>query len=200
MEGEKLKKEPNEGDDKSGNKKAKIPDEEIKALREKAAKADECFDKMLRFQADFENYKKRLDRERLDFIKYANENLVISLLNVMDDFERAVDSAKNSNDVKALLQGVEMIRRHFQSTLEDNGLTKIDPKGQPFDPERHEAVTHIETDEYPDNTVVEVLRKGYGLNGKVLRPAVVKVSRRKAESGEDLDWESPEIKEDTCED
>ncbi|MFH1779279.1 MAG: nucleotide exchange factor GrpE [Candidatus Omnitrophota bacterium] len=177
MEGTPLGKEP----ESTHKKKIKIPEDELNALKEKAIKADEYFDKLLRLQADFENYKKRLDREKVDFIKYANEGLIVGLLNILDDFERAIDSAKNSNDSKTLLQGVEMIRQHFQEALEERGLNKIDPKGESFNPEKHEAVMHIETDEYPENTVVEVLRKGYGLNGKILRPAVVKVAKKKSE-------------------
>lgn len=166
-------------------KKIKIPEDELDILKEKAAKADEYFDKLLRLQADFENFKKRQDRERADFIKYANENLIVGLLNILDDFERAVDSAKNSNDSKTLLQGVDMIRQHFQEALEERGLVRIDPQGEPFDPERHEAVMHVETDEYPENTVIEVLRKGYGLNDKILRPAVVKVAKKKTQESKE---------------
>lgn len=177
MEGTPLGKEP----ESTHKKKIKIPEDELNALKEKAIKADEYFDKLLRLQADFENYKKRLDREKVDFIKYANEGLIVGLLNILDDFDRAVESARNSNDSKTLLEGVEMIKRHFQEALEERGLTEIDPKGQPFDPQKHEAVMHIETDEYPENTVVEVLRKGYGLNDKILRPAVVKVAKKKSE-------------------
>ncbi len=161
---------------------AKIPDDELSALKEKAAQADGYLDKMLRMQADYDNRRKRQDRERLDFIKFANEDLIAALLNVMDDFERAIDSAKNSNDAKALLQGIEMIKQHFQATLEDYGLKKIDPMGLPFDPDRHEAIAHIEDDGHPENIVLEVMRKGYELNGKILRPAVVKVSKLKVTS------------------
>lgn len=177
MEGEELKKE----DFPEHHKKIKISADELGALREKAAKADEYLEKMLRMQADFENRKKRHDREKIDFVKYANENLISDLLNVMDDFERAIDSAKNSNDAKMLLQGIEMVRSHFKSIMEDNGLKVIDPAGQPFDPEKQEAVEHIEDDGHPENTVLEVMRKGYELNGKVLRPAAVKVSKKKEE-------------------
>ena len=136
---------------------------------------------MLRVQADFENRKKRQDKEKLDFLKFANEGLITELLRVMDDFERAIDSAKNTNDAKVLLQGIEMVRRDFEDILKDSGLKVIDPKGQPFDPEKHEAIEHIEDDTHPANTVLEVMRKGYELNGKVLRPASVKVSNKKEE-------------------
>ena len=162
-------------------KKVHIPESELNALKEKASKADECLDKMLRVQADFENRKKRQDKEKLDFLKFANEGLITELLRVMDDFERAIDSAKNTNDAKVLLQGIEMVRRDFEDILKDSGLKVIDPKGQPFDPEKHEAIEHIEDDTHPANTVLEVMRKGYELNGKVLRPASVKVSNKKEE-------------------
>ncbi len=154
---------------------------ELNILKEKAAKADEYLDKMLRMQADYENRRKRQDREKVDFLRFANENLIVDLLNVMDDFERAIDSAKNSNDAKALLQGIEMVRNHFKGIMEENGLKIIDPAGQPFDPEKQEAVEHVEDAIHPENTVLEVMRKGYELNGKVLRPAAVKVSKKKEE-------------------
>lgn len=170
----------------------KMPEDELNALKEKAAKADEYLDKMLRMQADYDNRRKRQDREKLDFIKFANEGLIAALLNVMDDFERAVDSAKNSNDAKVLLQGIEMVRNHLESIMEDNGLKVIDPKGQPFDPEKHEAVAHIEDDGHPENIVLEVMRKGYELNGKVLRPAVVKVSKKKNEEGKSAEEDKSE--------
>jgi len=166
------------------NKKVKISEEELEALKEKAAKTEEFADKMLRMQADFENRRKRQDREKQDFTRFANESLISELLRVMDDFERAIDSAKNTNDAKVLVQGIEMVRADFQGILKDNGLKVIDPAGQPFDPEKHEAVEHVEDAEHPDNTVLEVLRKGYELNGKVLRPAAVKVSNGKEENEE----------------
>ena len=165
-------------------KKVNISESELNALKEKASKLDECLDKMLRLQADYENRKKRQEKERSDFLKFANENLITELLRVMDDFERAIDSAKNSNDAKVLLQGLEMVRHDFQDIMEENGLKVIDPKGQPFDPEKHEAVEHIEDDGNPENTVLEVMRKGYELNGKILRPAAVKVSKKKGEKEE----------------
>lgn len=165
-------------------KKVNIPEGELNVLKEKAAKLDECLDKMLRMQADYENRRKRQERERADFIKFANENLITELLRVMDDFERAIDSAKNSNDAKVLLEGIEMVRHDFQDIMEENGLKVIDPKGQPFDPEKQEAIEHIEDDGHPENTVLEVMRKGYELNGKVLRPSAVKVSKKKSEEEE----------------
>jgi molecular chaperone GrpE len=155
----------------SEDKKVHIHESELNELKEK----------ILRVQADFENRKKRQDKERADFLKFANEGLITELLRVMDDFERAIDSAKNTNDAKVLLQGIEMVRHDFVDILKDSGLKVIDPAGEPFDPEKHEAVEHAEDDKHPDNTILEVLRKGYELNGKVLRPAAVKVSKKKEE-------------------
>lgn len=170
-------------------KKVHIPESELNALKEKASKADECLDKMLRTQADYDNRRKRQDKEKLDFLKFANEGLITELLRVMDDFERAIDSAKNTNDAKVLLQGIEMVRHDFVDILKDSGLKTIDPKGQPFDPEKHEAIEHVEDDTHPANTVLEVMRKGYELNGKVLRPATVKVSDKKEEQKQEDDKE-----------
>ncbi|MDD5072743.1 MAG: nucleotide exchange factor GrpE [Candidatus Omnitrophica bacterium] len=163
------------------DKKVHIHESELNALKEKASKADECLDKMLRMQADYDNRRKRQDKEKLDFLKFANEGLITELLRVMDDFERAIDSAKNTNDAKVLLQGIEMVRHDFEEILKDSGLKTIDPVGQPFDPEKHEAIEHVEDVTHPANTVLEVMRKGYELNGKVLRPAAVKVSNEKEE-------------------
>ena len=164
------------------DKKVNIPESELNVLKEKAAKVDESLDKMLRLQADYENRKKRQDKEKIDFLKFANENLITKLLRVMDDFERAIDSAKNSSDAKVLLEGLEMVRHDFKDIMEENGLKVIDPNGQPFDPDKHEAIEHIEDDGHPANTVLEVMRRGYELNGKILRPAAVKVSKKKEEN------------------
>ncbi|MFA6356860.1 MAG: nucleotide exchange factor GrpE [Candidatus Omnitrophota bacterium] len=174
------------------HKKVKITEEELAALKEGAAKAEECAEKMLRMQADFDNRRKRQDRERLDFLKFANEGLITELLRVMDDFERAIDSARNTNDAKALLEGIEMVKRDFTEILKDSGLKVIDPVGQPFDPEKHEAVEHAEDVVHPENTVLEVMRKGYELNGKVLRPAAVKVSNKQEKDITDIAEEKPE--------
>lgn len=210
MENEKIKEEDKEKsalpsekpqEEKSFHKKIKVSVEEFNALKEKAAKADECIEKMLRLQADYENRRKRQERQNAEFVKFANEGLIAGLLNVMDDFERAIDSSRNSGDINVLIKGVEMIKKHLEGTLEDFGLKKIDPSGQPFDPEKQEAVAHIENDRLAENTVIEVLRKGYELNGKVLRPAVVKVSKKTVEDT-DLEGQGPEEKgpaDEACE-
>jgi len=152
--------------------------EEFQALKDKAAKAEEYFDKLLRIQADFDNYKKRLDRERLEFIKFANEEIIVEILKLLDDFERAVEAGKIKHDFKVLHQGVEMIYKDLKAFLKQKGLREIDAKGKLFDPHEHEAMMQEETDEFPEDHVIEEFQKGYKLNDRIVRPSKVKVAKK----------------------
>jgi len=145
-------------------------------LAQAKAKVDEHYDHLLRLQAEFDNYRKRTQKEKTDIIKYASERLVVELLPVLDNFERAASSAQLNPDFNAFSQGVEMIFRQLQTALNKEGLKVIEATGQPFDPNLHDAVLRVESDEHPENTVVEELQKGYYLKEKVLRPSMVKVS------------------------
>ena len=145
-------------------------------LAKAKAKADEHYDHLLRLQADFDNYRKRSQKEKTELIKYASERLVGELLPVLDNFERAVCAAKVNPDFTSFSQGVEMILRQMQTALSKEGLKAMDAVGQPFDPNLHEAVLRVTSEEHPENTVVEELQKGYYLKEKVLRPCMVKVS------------------------
>ncbi|EHQ91722.1 nucleotide exchange factor GrpE [Desulfosporosinus youngiae] len=140
------------------------------------AKADEHYNHALRLQAEFDNYRKRTQKEKAEIIKHASERLVAELLPVLDNFERAASSAQSNPDINAFAQGVDMIFRQLQTVLNKEGLTAIEALGQPFDPNLHDAVLRVESDEHPENTVVEELQKGYYLKEKVLRPSMVKVS------------------------
>jgi len=140
------------------------------------AKVDEHYDRLLRLQAEFDNYRKRTQKEKTDIIKFASERLVAELLPVLDNFERAASSAQLNPDFNAFSQGVDMIFRQLQTALNKEGLKAIEATGQPFDPNLHDAVLRVESDEHPENTVVEELQKGYYLKEKVLRPSMVKVS------------------------
>lgn len=140
------------------------------------AKADEHYNHVLRLQAEFDNYRKRTQKEKAEIIKHASERLVAELLPVLDNFERAASSAQSNPDINAFAQGVDMIFRQLQTVLNKEGLTAIEALGQPFDPNLHDAVLRVESDEHPENTVVEELQKGYYLKEKVLRPSMVKVS------------------------
>ncbi len=157
----------------------KIGAREYQELSDSAKKTQEYFDKLLRLHAEFENFKKRSIKERQQFFKFANEGLIRELINVLDNFERAFESANKMSDLKSLHQGVEMILKQIHQLLEKNGVKKIECLGKPFDPVQQEAIAHIESDEQPENTVVEEVQKGYLLEERLIRPAVVKVSKKR---------------------
>jgi len=142
-------------------------------------KADEYYEKLIRLQAETENIKKRLDKDRVEFVKFANIELIAELIDIIDDFHRAADAAKQSKDVKALIDGVDMITSNMSQLLKRRGLEEINKTGIEFDADTHEAVGTVENSEHPENTVVEILRKGYTLNGRAIRPAMVKVAKKK---------------------
>lgn len=144
-------------------------------VKAKAA-ADENYSQLQRLQADFDNYRKRTQKEKSELIKYASERLVEDLLPVLDNFDRAVSAAKVNLDFTSFSQGVEMILRQMQTALSKEGLKAMETVGQPFDPNVHEAVLRVASEEYPENTVVEEVQKGYYLKEKILRPCMVKVS------------------------
>lgn len=133
-------------------------------------------DKVLRKQADFENFRKRMLREREDASRYANASLLTDLIGLIDDFERAIKSAEESRDFGTFLQGVTMIEKQFVEVLESRwGLKRFSSVGESFDPNRHEAVLRVEGPAGSRPTVVEDFQRGYFLHERVLRPARVKV-------------------------
>ena len=132
---------------------------------------------MLRKQADFENARKRLIRDKEEAIKFANAGLLVDLTGVLDDFERAISSAANGRDFGTLHSGIELIEKQLLGTLERNwGLARFDSAGQPFDPERHEALATEPSPEHREATVLEDYQKGYTLHGRVVRAARVRVA------------------------
>lgn len=146
-------------------------------LAQAEAQAKEYYGHLQRLQADFDNYRKRTQKEKEETIKYAAEKVITAMLPVVDNFERAVASARTSQDFAGFAQGVEMILKQMQNVLSKEGLSVIKAVGEPFDPNLHDAVMQVESGEHPENTVVEELQKGYYLKEKVLRPSMVKVSR-----------------------
>ncbi len=140
--------------------------------------AQENYDRFVRVYAEFENFKKRAVKEKADFIKYANEGLVRALLGVIDNLERAVDESKKNTHAEGLVQGVEMVLNQFKDILDKHGVREVQAEGTPFDPNLHEAMMHEDSEEHEDNTVIEEFQKGYILNDRLLRPALVKVSRK----------------------
>jgi molecular chaperone GrpE len=145
-------------------------------LAKAKAKAEDQYGQLQRLQAEFDNYRKRTQKEKAELIKYASERLVEELLPVLDNFDRAVSAAKDNPDFTAFSQGIEMILRQMQAALNKEGLKAMDAVGQPFDPNLHDAVLRVASDEHPENTVVEEIQKGYFLKEKVLRPCMVKVA------------------------
>lgn len=152
--------------------------EEFQALNDKAQKRDEYFDRLLRIQADFDNFRKRLEREKLEFVKYANEEIIIEILKILDDLQRAVDAGKERHEFDVLYKGVEMIHKDLKEFFKQKGLKEIESVGKPFNIDEHEAMMQEESDEHPEGHVVEEFQKGYILNGRVIRPAKVKVAKK----------------------
>jgi len=161
-----------------------IPKDEYDQLLLSRANAAQALEKMLRIQADFENSRKRLERDKTEFIKYANDQIISQLIPFVDDFKRAIAAADQTKDFDVLHKGVEMILNHLLDLLKEKGITEIEAVGKMFDPAFHEAMLQVETDDHPENTIVEEFEKGYLLNNKVLRAAKVKVAKAKEESTE----------------
>jgi molecular chaperone GrpE len=158
-----------------------ITEKEYNQLRQGAEKSKEYWEKILRLQADFDNTRKRLEREKQEFLRFANEGLIINLLNVIDDLERSLELAQEKHqDLPAFLKGIEMILAHLYDLLKEHGLSPIEAKGELFNPNYHEALLKVETEDFPEDTVVEELQKGYLLNGRVVRTAKVKVAKKKS--------------------
>ena len=137
------------------------------------AERDQLQDRVLRSQAEFQNLRKRTEREKVEFFEYASMEAVRSLLPVLDDFERAM---KAESADKEYVAGIELIYNRFYETLKKLGLEPMESKGKPFDPQVHHAVDMVETDEMPDHTVLDEFQRGYNFKGRLLRPAMVKVA------------------------
>ena len=155
---------------------------EMAALRQqleaKEQEAKSNYERLLRQAAEFENFKKRTMREREESIRFANEALIKDLLPVVDNLERAVAHAQGGGNGKPLVEGVEMVIRGILDVFSKYGVTQIEAIGQPFDPVKHEAMAQVETDDHEPNTVVEEHHKGYLLHTRLLRPALVSVSKQ----------------------
>ena len=158
-----------------------VAENSAEALREaftaKSQEADRLQERLLRLHAEFENYRKRMAREKADYLKFANEGLILQFLPVLDNLERAITSARAEVGSTPLVEGIEMTARLFRSCLEKVGVKPVQALGQPFDPGFHQAVAQVESAEDEANIVVEEIQRGYVLEGRVLRPAMVKVSR-----------------------
>jgi len=149
-------------------------------LEEARRQAEENFDKFVRLQAEFENFKKRMQKEQSDTLKYAQLPLMRDLIVILDNLERAIDHARNGQDQdsEALLSGIELVVKQIMDTFGRFGMTRIESRGQAFDPTCHEAMGLVETNEVPENQVMEEHQAGYRLHDRIVRPAMVTVSKR----------------------
>ncbi|MFB6363024.1 nucleotide exchange factor GrpE [Paenibacillus elgii] len=145
-------------------------------VEELKKQAEENHQRFLRAQADFDNFRRRTQKEKEEFAKYASFKLIEQLLPVVDNFDRALAASKDSSDYEALTKGIDMIFRQLEQVLTSEGLQKMEAVGQPFNPEYHQAIMQVESDEYEEGIVAEEVQKGYLLKDKVIRPAMVKVS------------------------
>jgi molecular chaperone GrpE len=155
---------------------------QIEELKQKAAKADEHWDRLLRTTADLDNFKKRAARERQEAIKFANASLIEKLIPALDNLEMALNAANNAErqSLESLKTGIAMIYNQLKAALAETGLEEIDAAHQPFDPNLHEAVSHQDSADLPEGQVLQQLRKGYKLRERLIRPASVVVSRKPA--------------------
>jgi molecular chaperone GrpE len=155
---------------------------QFEELKSRAAKADENWQRLLRSTADFDNYKKRAQREREEAIKFANESLIKKLVTVLDNFEMALAATgqKHAGTAESLQTGVSMIQQQLKNVLAESGLEELDAAGKTFDPNLHEAVSQQESADVPEGQVLQQLRKGYKLRDRLIRPATVIVSAKPA--------------------
>ena len=176
-------------EDKSNNKnelsEKNIPDplDPFKEMEEKVEslekEAKETHDRLLRVSAEFENYKKRAAREMNDFRKFANESFVKAMLPVIDNLDRAIESSNNEKHTdSSMIEGVNMTLKEILKVLEQFGVKRFDSLGDTFDPVLHQAVMQEETDRHAENSVVKELQKGYMIHDRLLRPAMVVVSKK----------------------
>ena len=159
-----------------------VSNEMFQAALLQATQAAELKDRLLRSQAEWDNSRKRILREKEDSVRYASESFLEKLLPVVDNFEMGMQAAKTATDAKAIAQGLDMVLAQFQQVLKDAGVETIEAVGQPFDPHRHEALGHHETHDHPEGQVMTQMRKGYKLKDRLLRPASVFVAKMPGKS------------------
>lgn len=151
-----------------------------KQLAAQLQEIESLTNRLARLQADFDNYRRRTRKEMEDMTRFGSERVIVALLPVLDNFERALQAAEDKPELKQFVTGMEMIYRQLQDTLAKEGVTIIPTENQPFDPEKHHAVAQVETTELEDNMIVDELQKGYVFHDKVIRPSVVRVAKRVA--------------------
>ena len=173
-------KEENEVEEKKELTPMEQLQEQIRLKDEEIANQKDTF---LREKAELENFKKRLAKEKDDFVQFANERLLQELIQIEDNLERALEVPNAT--LESLKEGVEMIQKQFSTFLKNQKVEPIEAIGKDFDPTLHEVLNQQESEEHEENTVIEEYSKGYTLNGRILRPAKVVISKKPAEKKED---------------
>ena len=175
--------------DEGSRTEASDPESRIQALKadldESNRERSQYKDALLRAQADLSNYKRRSDEERGEQMKYANSRLILKILPVLDDLGLAIDHAAKSAGGSSWLEGVELIHRKLQTLVESEAVTRIEPEGRDFDPTEHEAMAYQESMDYNEGQVLSVVRNGYKLHGRVIRPALVILAKKPNENADD---------------
>jgi molecular chaperone GrpE len=160
-------------------------EDEVTALRtqlqEKEAEAKANYDLFLRERADLENFKRRMQRDKAEALRFANEPLIRDLLPILDNLERAVSHAQDGGNSQPLVEGVSLVLRSFLDMVEKHGVSRVSAKGQLFDPAKHEAMAQVENTEVVPNTVVDEYAPAYSLHDRLLRPALVVVAKSPAD-------------------
>ena len=156
--------------------------EELDLVREELYKARESSDnnlnKLKYMMADFDNYRKQMEKQTASKVESSRAEVLLKFLNIRDDYLRALEIAKQSKSEAVVIEGLEAILKNLDSILKSEGIIEIETVGTPFDPNIHDAISYSYHDDVPENTVTSEIRKGYMLNNKVLRPAIVEISKR----------------------
>lgn len=148
---------------------------------------EELKDKYLRALAEFDNYRKRVEKEKREIMKYANENFILQLIPFDEIFESVLKHMEKNSSPEAIKQGLEILKKEFTKLLENSGVKKIKTKGEKFNPDFHEATGIIETDQYDENTIIEEEKPGYIYNERVIKPAMVKIAKKVGSSKENVE-------------
>lgn len=172
------------GEQAQQEKNGSETEEKEPGAKELTAELEKEKERVLRLSAELENYKKRMEKELNQFKKYANESLLKQLLTVIDNLERAIATAEKESDSESngLLEGIKMTHDEILKLLKTFSVEPVKAEGEPFDPTYHQAVTQEETAEYPDNTVVRELQKGYLMHDRLIRPSMVVVSKNSGDN------------------
>ena len=159
--------------------KIEISEKELGELRKKSDERDEYYNKWLKVHAEYENTRKRLEKEKSDRVRFANESIISKLFPIVDNFDRALSSVRHTKESGAVLEGIKLVQKEMHNLFRDHGVEEIKSINEKFNPHLHEAIATVETEEHPEDTVVEEIQRGYTLKGRLLRPAIVKVSKKK---------------------